>query len=98
MANTRKSTKRAKQAQVRQTRNQTIRSATRSALKGALDAVKSQDEGKAKEAYHAAIRAISKAASKGTIPKGRASRKISRLTHLVRKTVPSLMPQATSKK
>ena len=50
-----------------------------------------QDAAKAKEAYHAAVRAISKAASKGSIPQGRAARKISRLTHLAKKALPAAL-------
>lgn len=90
MANTRKATKRALQADKRQTRNTIIRSATKSALRNALDAIKtSKDDGKAKDSFKAAVRALSKAASKGAIPKGRAARKISRLTLLAKKTRPA---------
>jgi small subunit ribosomal protein S20 len=85
MANTRKSTKRAGQAKKRQSRNTLVRSATRSVLKTALEAVIQKDAGKAKEAYMAAVKALSKAASKGAIPKGRAARKISRLTRMAQK-------------
>lgn len=92
MANTRKSTKRARQADDRNARNQIVRSATRSALSKALDAVKKKDVAAAKEAYASAVKAISKAASKGGMPKGRAARKISRLTLLVKKTLPELVP------
>lgn len=91
MANTRTSTKRARQANQRQTRNTIVRSATRSVLKQALDAIKSKDLGKAQAAYKSAIKALSKAASKGAIPKGRAARKISRLTLLAKKNLPSAL-------
>jgi small subunit ribosomal protein S20 len=91
MANTRKSTKRAGQAVKRQSRNTVIRSATRTALKQALDAIKTKDLGKAQTAYKSAIKALSKAASKGSIPKGRASRKISRLTLLAKKALPQAL-------
>ena len=94
MANTRKSTKRARQADKRNVRNTTIRSATRSALRGALEALKAKDATKAKEAYASAIKALSKAASKGALPKGRAARKISRLTQFVKKTLPTVLPTA----
>jgi small subunit ribosomal protein S20 len=93
MANTRQSTKRAKQAKRRQTRNQIVRSASRSVLKNALDAIRTKDASKAKAAYADAIKALSKAASKGAIPKGRASRKISRLTLLAKKVMPELLPK-----
>lgn len=97
MANTRQSTKRARQALRRQERNQSSKSLTRSALKSALDAIKSQNLDKAKEAYVGAIRALSKAASKGTIPAGRASRKISRLTLLAKKVLPAALPTSGKK-
>ena len=91
MANTRKSTKRAGQAKKRQAQNTLVRSATRSALKQALEAVKNKDVAKATAAYKSAIKALSKAASKGAIPKGRASRKISRLTAFAKKALPSAL-------
>ncbi len=91
MANTRKAAKRAKQAVRRQDRNTIVRSATKSALRNALEALKSQDLNAAKEAFKSAIRAVSKAASKGAIPKARAARKIGRLTRLVKKSNPAVV-------
>jgi small subunit ribosomal protein S20 len=88
MANTRTAAKRARQANARQERNVLVRGATRGTLKAAVDALKSKDASKAAEAYKQAIRALSKAASKGAIPKGRAARKISRLTLLAQKALP----------
>lgn len=100
MANKRQSAKRATQALSRQARNSTLKSATKTAVKKAVDAVTAKDAGKAKDAYMLAIKALSKAASKGTIPKARASRKISRLTLLAKKLVPAALPihTGTSKK
>lgn len=89
MANTRKSAKRAKQAVKRQARNQVVKSKTKSALKSALDVFNSKDVEAAKAAYLSAVKALSKAASKGAIPKGRAARKISRLTQFVKKNLPA---------
>jgi small subunit ribosomal protein S20 len=97
MANTRKSTKRAIQADRRNERNTMVRSATRSALRNALEAIKAKDLEKAREAYKAAVRALSKAASKGAFPQGRAARKISRLTLLAKKALPALIPAQKSK-
>ena len=88
MANTRQSAKRARQADKRQTRNKTVRSATKTILSRAIDAVKAGDAKQAKEAYMAAVKAISKAASKGAIPQRRAARKVSRLTLLAKKALP----------
>lgn len=97
MANTRQSTKRAGIEKKRQVRNQTVRSATKTSLKTALEAIKTLDAAKAKEAYMSAVKALSKAASKGAIPKGRAARKISRLTRMAQKTKPGVAPTSKSK-
>jgi small subunit ribosomal protein S20 len=98
MANKRQSGKRAKQALVRQTRNNTVKTATKTAVKKAIEAVQAKDMNKAKEAYMMAVKALSKAASKGTIPKARASRKISRLTLLAKKILPDALPIKTGTK
>jgi len=92
MANKRQATKRAGQSKKRQSRNSAVKSATKTAVKKALEAVQAKDLGKAKEAYLLAIKALSKAASKGTIPKARASRKIGRLTILAKKILPDALP------
>jgi small subunit ribosomal protein S20 len=93
MANTRTATKRARQALDRQARNIKVRSATRTVLRAAVEAIRSKDAGKTKEAYIQAVRALSKAASKGAIPGRRAARKVSRLTRLVKNTVPAALPK-----
>jgi small subunit ribosomal protein S20 len=95
MANKRQSAKRATQAVKRQERNSALKSATKSAVKKAVEAVTTKDMSKAKEAYALAIKALSKAATKGTIPKSRASRKISRLTILAKKMLPDALPIKT---
>jgi small subunit ribosomal protein S20 len=94
MANTRQSQKRARQAETRRARNRITQGLTRSALKNALDVIKSKDATKFKDAYATAVKALSKAASKGAIPKGRAARKISRLTKLAKKVVPAALPKS----
>lgn len=91
MANTRTATKRARQALRRQSRNQIIKSATRTALRNAVQAIRSKDLAVAKEAYKAAIRALSKAASKGALPQGRSARKVSRLTLFAKKVLPDTL-------
>ncbi|MBS1958125.1 MAG: 30S ribosomal protein S20 [Bdellovibrionales bacterium] len=98
MANKRQAGKRAKQAIKRQARNSTLKSATKTAVKKAIEAVQAKDLGKAKEAYMLAVKALSKAASKGGIPKARASRKISRLTLLAKKILPDALPIKTGSK
>ncbi len=97
MANTKTATKRARQALRRQAQNQTVRSATRTSIRSALEAIKSKDLTQAKEGFAKAIKALSKAASKGAIPKGRAARKISRLTLFAKKTLPNLLTSAKAK-
>ena len=84
MANTRTSTKRARQSAERQSRNQSIRSATRTVIRGTVDAFKKKEN--TAEALQKATVALSKAASKGAIPKKRAARKISRLARLAKKS------------
>jgi small subunit ribosomal protein S20 len=91
MANTRQSAKRARQAEKRQDRNKTIRSSTRTSLRAAIESLKAKDLAQAKEAYMGAVKTLSKAASKGAIPKARAARKISRLTALVKKLLPATL-------
>ena len=91
MANTKTAAKRAKQATVRQARNQIVKSATKTALKGAIEAIQKKDASNAKAAYMSAVKALSKAASKGSIPKTRAARKISRLTHFAKKAFPAAL-------
>jgi small subunit ribosomal protein S20 len=98
MANKRQSTKRAGQAEKRQARNTTVRTATKTAVKKAVEAVQAKDLGKAKEAYLAAVKALSKAASRGVLPKTRASRKISRLSLLAKKLLPEALPISAGKK
>lgn len=91
MANTRQSTKRARVEKKRTLLNQANRSATKSAVRGAVSAIAKGDVKTAQEAYLSAVRALSKAASKGAIPKGRAARKISRLTLLAKRTKPEIV-------
>jgi len=92
MANTRQSTKRARQEKKRQARNNLAKTKAKSIVKNAVLAItkKSND---AAEAYLAAVRALSKAASKGVIPKQRAARKISRMTLLAKKANPAALSQ-----
>ena len=89
MANTRQSGKRARQANRRQTRNVTVRSATRSAIKGALDALKSQDLSVArltKPPFATWLKPPARCDA--SRPRGR---KVSRLTALVKKSLPTIL-------
>jgi len=96
MANTRTAAKRARQSLKKQEQNARIKTSTRTRIREALQALQAGNGkeaiDKAREAYLEAIRALSKAASKGTIPKTRAARKIQRLTALARKVLPQALP------
>lgn len=87
MANTRSSAKRSRQEQKRSIRNQQASGKARSAVRKAVDSIQSKKADVAKPAYLAAVKALNKASSKGFIPKRRASRKISRLTRLAKKSL-----------
>lgn len=80
MANTQSAEKRNRQSQKRRARNQHVLSGLRTQVRKLREAVVKGDAAKTKEELLAAVRAISKAASKGVIHKAQASRRISRLT------------------
>ena len=79
MANTRSAEKANRQSQKHRVRNAHVLSTLRTSVRKVREAVAGGDAGKTKEELTAAIRQISKAASKGVIHKGQASRRISRL-------------------
>lgn len=79
MANTRSAEKRNRQAQKRRVRNAAVRSTVKTAVKDARDAITAKEPAKVKDAVGTAVRALSKAASKGVLHKRTASRRISRL-------------------
>ncbi|MGL1931788.1 MAG: 30S ribosomal protein S20 [Desulfotalea sp.] len=81
MANHKSAEKRNRQSQVARLRNQANRTAMKTSLKK-LDLAIEAGEG-TKEALQEAISRIAKTASKGTLKKKTASRKISRLTKRV---------------
>jgi ribosomal protein S20 len=90
MANTRSSTKRAKQSKTKQHRNRINRSIAKKAVKVAVEAIQDKqiDSASLQDKYQQMVKLLSKAASKGAIPKKRAARKISRLTLLAKKVKP----------
>jgi small subunit ribosomal protein S20 len=75
--------KRARQALKRRARNRQVRSRLRSAVKEVRDALATGREG-AVESLRRAEGILRKAASKGVIPKKRASRQVARLTRAVK--------------
>ena len=85
MANHKSALKRNRQSQEKRIRNRSNRTVMKNAVKKVNEAVATGVEETAKEALIAAISVIAKTASKGTIHKKNASRKISRLTKNVNK-------------
>mgnify|MGYP001587093611 CR=1 FL=1 len=82
MANTKSSEKRARQSKHRELRNKNIRSKIRTVTKQAQSGIKNaKTRAEALPFLASAEKALQKAASKGVIPKKRASRKVSRLAH-----------------
>ncbi len=85
MPNHKSAEKRIRQNEKRRVRNQHYKSTIRNRVKAVRDALEAGQAGQAAEALPAALRQIDKVASKGVIPKRRASRLISRLTKAVNK-------------
>lgn len=83
MANHKSAEKRNRQAQVRRLRNRVNRSKMKTAIRGLNEAIESGNAEEAKSALAVTVPVIAKTASKGTIHKKNASRKISRLTKRV---------------
>ncbi len=89
MATHKSAVKRHKQSIKRTLSNQTRRTRIKNLTKDVLSAIEAEDQNTAKKALDEAIPAIQKAASKGTIHKRTAARKISSLTRKVN-TLPSV--------
>lgn len=83
MANHKSAEKRNRQSQVRRLRNKVNKSKMKTAIRKIDEAVVAGSADEAREALSKAIPVIAKTASKGTIHKKNASRKISRLTRRV---------------
>ena len=83
MANHKSAEKRNRQAQVRRQRNRAIRSRMKTAIRNLNEAIESGNADEAKSALATAVPVIAQTASKGTIHKKNASRKISRLAKKV---------------
>ena len=82
-ANHKSAEKRNRQSQVRRLRNKVNKSKMKTAIRKIDEAVVAGSADEAREALSKAIPVIAKTASKGTIHKKNASRKISRLTRRV---------------
>ena len=83
MANHKSAEKRSRQAQAQRLRNRMNKSKIKTVVGKLDEAVASGSTDEAKEALRKAISVVAKIASKGTIHKKTASRKISRLTKRV---------------
>lgn len=83
MANHKSAEKRNRQSQVRRLRNRVNRSKMKTAIRSLNEAIEAGAADEAKSALKKAVPVIAKTASKGTIHKKNASRKISRLTKRV---------------
>jgi small subunit ribosomal protein S20 len=79
VANHKSAKKRARQTLKRTERNRHTRSQVKSAIKSARTALSAGDTGETATAVKAAEGVLRRAASKGAIPKKRASRSVSRL-------------------
>jgi len=80
--------KRDRQSQKRRNRNRTIGSGVKTAVKKILTAITEKSDDTPKKLQEATA-ALNRAASKGVLPKKRASRKISRLTKKTNKAFSS---------
>lgn len=83
MANHKSAEKRSRQAQAQRLRNRMNKSKVKTAIGHLDDAIAAGSDETAQEALRKAISVVAKTASKGTIHKRTASRKISRLTKRV---------------
>lgn len=83
MANHKSAEKRNRQSQTRRLRNRMNRTQMKNAVRTVNEAVQAQTVEEAKEALKIAIPVIARTASKGSLHKKTASRKISRLTKRV---------------
>ena len=83
MANHKSAEKRNRQSQIRRMRNRINRTKMKTVVKSLNSAIESGSVDEAKQALTVAVPVIAKTASKGTIHKKNASRKISRLTRKV---------------
>ncbi|MEW6586552.1 MAG: 30S ribosomal protein S20 [Nitrospirota bacterium] len=72
--------KRARQAEKRNLRNKAVKSAVKTVVKKTESAIASGNKEEAAKELALAIKALTRAASKGVVHKNTASRKISRLT------------------
>jgi len=83
LANHKSALKRNRQSLVRRARNRVNKTKVKTAIRAVNEAIENQSVEEAQTALKAAIPVIQRAASKGTLHKRTASRKVSRLTKRV---------------
>lgn len=88
MANHKSAEKRNRQSQLARLRNRVNKSRMKNVIRTVNEAIAAGSEEDAKVALLKAIPVIAKTASKGTVHKKNASRKVSRLTKRVNKMLP----------
>ncbi len=88
MANHKSAMKRDRQSKVRRLRNRMNKSRMKTAIRRVEEALKAGSEEEARAALAAAIPVIHKTATKGSIHRKTASRKVSRLTRRVNRMQP----------
>lgn len=88
MANIKSQIKRIKTNEKRRQRNQSVKSAVKTAIRKFREAADAGDKAKAVELQREAARKLDKAVSKGVIHKNQAARRKSRLTKHVNATKP----------
>ncbi len=88
MANHKSAIKRDRQSKVRRMRNRRNKSRMKTAIRRIEEALVAGSEEQAREALKIAVPIIQKTASKGTVHRKTASRKISRLTRRVNRMLP----------
>jgi small subunit ribosomal protein S20 len=88
VANHKSAEKRNRQSQLARLRNRMNKSRMKNVIRQVNEAIEAGSEEEAKAALQKAIPVIAKTASKGTVHKKNASRKVSRLTKRVNKMLP----------
>lgn len=83
MANSPQAKKRARQSEVRRSRNAAQRSMVRSTIKRVVKAIDSSDKAAAEAAYKDMVPVLDRYASRGLIHKNKAARHKSRLTQAI---------------
>ena len=89
MANHESALKRVRQNEVKRARNMGYKTRAKNVVKEVRAAIAGNSEEQARESLKKAVSIIQKTASKGAIPKKRASRKISRLARQVNRIASS---------